>query len=116
MFGVTEDGHSVTCQLHGFEPYFFLKLPSDWNPLNEREKLRELRNMLLTEKVQKKKYNRNTKSYDTYNATVIPYRMKDHLTYMKIVKRKDYWGFTNREDFSFIKIRVKSQSLFNILK
>jgi DNA polymerase elongation subunit (family B) len=116
MYGVTEDGHSVTCQLHGFEPYFFLKLPSDWDPLNEREKLRELRNMLLTEKVQKKKYNRNTKSYDNYNATVIPYRMKDHLSYMKIVKRKDYWGFTNREDFSFIKIRVKSQSLFNILK
>ncbi|KAF2360847.1 DNA-directed DNA polymerase family B exonuclease domain [Trinorchestia longiramus] len=27
MFGVTDDGHSVCCHVHGFSPYFYVKCP-----------------------------------------------------------------------------------------
>lgn len=27
MFGVTKDGHSVCCHVHGFSPYFYVNLP-----------------------------------------------------------------------------------------
>jgi DNA polymerase delta subunit 1 len=27
MYGVTEDGHSVCCHVHGFSPYFYVALP-----------------------------------------------------------------------------------------
>lgn len=27
MFGITEDGHSVCCHVHGFAPYFYTRAP-----------------------------------------------------------------------------------------
>ena len=30
MFGVTEDGHSVCVHVHGFEPYFYAKVPDSF--------------------------------------------------------------------------------------
>lgn len=30
MFGVTAEGNSVCCHIHGFSPYFFVSLPSNF--------------------------------------------------------------------------------------
>ena len=30
MYGVTEDGHSVCCHVHGFSPYFYASVPSNF--------------------------------------------------------------------------------------
>ncbi|KAK8958305.1 DNA polymerase delta catalytic subunit [Platanthera guangdongensis] len=32
IFGVTKDGHSVCCHVHGFEPYFYISCPSGMGP------------------------------------------------------------------------------------
>lgn len=30
MYGVTSDGNSVCCHVHGFSPYFFMSAPTDF--------------------------------------------------------------------------------------
>ena len=30
MYGVTENGNSVCCHVHGFTPYFYVSLPDDF--------------------------------------------------------------------------------------
>lgn len=32
MYGVTEDGHSLCCHIHGFSPYFYASLPEKFKP------------------------------------------------------------------------------------
>uniref|UniRef100_A0A0E0F356 DNA polymerase n=1 Tax=Oryza meridionalis TaxID=40149 RepID=A0A0E0F356_9ORYZ len=32
IFGVTREGHSVCCQVHGFEPYFYISCPMGMGP------------------------------------------------------------------------------------
>ncbi|XP_062197531.1 DNA polymerase delta catalytic subunit isoform X2 [Phragmites australis] len=32
IFGVTREGHSICCQVHGFEPYFYISCPSGMGP------------------------------------------------------------------------------------
>lgn len=31
LFGVNKNGHSVTSVVNGFNPYFYIKVPSEWN-------------------------------------------------------------------------------------
>ena len=31
VFGVTESGHSVTINFTGFQPFFYIKIPDDWD-------------------------------------------------------------------------------------
>jgi DNA polymerase elongation subunit (family B) len=119
MFGVTKDGHSVCAQVNDFCPYFFLKVPPAWENLTNtalKEKVCSYEQHLLTAQTEKRKYNKLTKEWENYTANIIPYKLRKHLEYVKIVKRKNFWGFTNGEVFSFIKIRMKSLALFNALK
>lgn len=125
MFGTTAEGHSVYAEVVGFCPYFFLRMPEKWwkdaegnvkSDATIKAKITELKQSLIYEKVTRKRYNRSTRQYDEYQATVVPWRLRDHMSYMKLVWRKDFWGFTNGEDFPFIKVRVKSLALFNSLK
>jgi DNA polymerase elongation subunit (family B) len=109
IYGVTEKGESVCCKINDFEPYFYLKAPTSWK--NYKEEIQKLTYKLCEEKMERKRFNKSS-----YISTIIPYRLKEHLVYIKKVKRKDYWGFTNRQEFPFLKVRVKSLSLFNILK
>ena len=109
IYGVTEKGESVCCKINDFEPYFYLKAPASWK--NYKTEIQKLTHKLCEEKMERKRFNKSS-----YISTIIPYRLKEHLVYIKKVKRKDYWGFTNRQEFPFLKVRVKSLSLFNILK
>jgi DNA polymerase elongation subunit (family B) len=115
IHGVTKEGHTVCLQVNNFCPYFFLKIPSQWVNLNDRqlkEKVRTLETKLRFEKSTKRKYN----STEEYTSNIIPYKLREHLEYVKIVKRKNFWGFTNGKEYPFIKIRMKSLALFNALK
>lgn len=107
LFGKTANGCSVCTKVTGFEPYFFVKPPSSWSK-NMKSRIEDLKNTLLEEKV----LNPRTKQY----RNIIPYRLRSHFGYVKTVMRKDFWGFTNGKNFPFIKVKVKSLALFNILK
>lgn len=119
MHGVTEAGHTVLAEVHGHCPYFFLRMPDAWwkGKTNAyiKSKIADLKASLLQSKVERTKYNPNTKSRDTYFATVVPWRLQSHLDYMKLVWRKDFWGFTNGAEFPFIKVKVKSLALFQAI-
>jgi DNA polymerase elongation subunit (family B) len=106
MFGVTESGATVTVKVTGFQPYFYIKVPNSWTKA-DKDKLQEL---LFMEAPMK------TFRGDTYMAAPIKKSLKDHLVKLKLIERKDFWGFTNGTDFKFVQIYVKSLRLFNDLK
>lgn len=111
MFGATEDGHSVCARVDGFEPYFYVRLPEKWwldkTDRQIRTHINSLSNEIQTMEAQT--------AYGTMRS-IIPKRLRDHLVYMKMIKRKDFWGFTNGKEFPFMKVRVKSLALYNTLK
>ena len=122
MYGVTADGHSIAVKVTDFKPYFFVKVPESWRSdprigdKRIKQKAQELETALLYERVKRTKLNRATKEREEYESTIVPYRLRNHLEYIKVLKRKEFYGFTNGEDFPFLKIRVKSLALFNVLK
>lgn len=111
MFGSTEDGHSVCAQVTEFEPYFFVRMPERWwvgkSDRQIKTEVANFKNEL--EEMQ-------TEGRNGAMRPLIPKRLRDHLVYIKMVKRKDFWGFTNGQDFPFMKVRVRSLAMFNTLK
>lgn len=113
--GVTEKGYSITCTVTGFKPYFYVRYPPKYTPM-------DLYNELISKKVIRKKLNKMTKKYEEYETKLIPYVFlqedDEHFRPDSIeeVDRKDYWGFTNRENFKFFKITVESLGMYNVLK
>jgi DNA polymerase elongation subunit (family B) len=49
-------------------------------------------------------------------APIVPRRLAGHMVGVTVVRRKDFWGFTNGTLFPFARIRVRSLALFNALK
>lgn len=80
MYGVTEEGHSVTAKVKGFEPYFFVKLPPKMqtNSLTHvrslEEHLRNGRTRPLVWDLKKKKWVPRE-----HDGPIIPARLRDHL-------------------------------------
>ena len=119
MFGSTIDGDSVFVKVTGFEPYFFVKVPEAWQTKGKaymNSQVKALENTLKFEKVKRTKINYETKKREEYMSTIIPSRLIDHLVSVKVIYRKEFWGFTNGELFPYIRMKVKSLALFNILK
>ena len=114
VFGVTAFGNSVCLRINDFQPSFYVQMPAAVWENKSRSKVEEAfqahKEEVLTQKY-KAEYNGQT-----YMRSVIPYKLKTHLVSMKLVYRKDFWGFNNGEKFPFIKITVKSAALFNSLK
>lgn len=115
IYGVTDKGYSITCTVSGFKPYFYLKYPPKYTPM-------DLYNELTSKKVVRKKLNKMTKKYEEYETKLIPYVFlqedDEHFRpdSIEVVDRKDYWGFTNRKNFKFFKITVESLGMYNVLK
>ena len=109
MFGCTEEGLTVCAKVTDFEPYFYVKLPdaiAQKQPLSGW--IQEFQNYLLS-----------AKYYDTrykYQRNIISYKLRDHLVSVKEVRKKEFYGFTNNQDFTFLKITVKSLALYNCLR
>jgi len=125
MFGVTAEGYSVCARVKGFEPYFFIKCPASWykNPNGTDKTLEQLRrsvsklkNSLLEDTYETYVTDRNTGARTKVKKNIIPYRLRSHLLFLKLVWRKDFWGFTNGTNFPFMKLKVKSLGLYNILR
>lgn len=113
-YGCTIEGNSITARITNFEPYFYVKLPDEYQNVNKnkrKEIVDNLKKKLLTEKITKRKRNG-----DTYETFIIPYAMREQLVNVESRMNKTVWGFTNDQTFAFAKITVKTLSLFNILK
>lgn len=117
VYGSTEDGITVSARISGYEPYFYVKPPESWEEFSDSRfniEVSKLKNIIKEEKYLCifRRDGRETK----YNKKIIANGYETHLNDVKVVKKKDFWGFTNNIDFRFIKISVKSLMMYNNLK
>lgn len=86
-YGVTENGNSICIHVEGFEPYFFFKIPQNW----DNKKFDKFKNKILN---------------------LVDKRQKDGLVKAGIVKKKEFYGFTNNEVFHYGIFVLKNQSAY----
>ena len=91
LFGMTDDGRSLRVSVNGFEPFFYVELPS--------ERAFDTFKILLKNSLQKK---RNSIPYDSIK--------------FELVKKEKLYGYTNNKQFPFVKLSVKSKREFYSLK
>lgn len=88
VFGVTEDGRSVSANLTEFPPFFYVKCPFKINDYQLR---------MIKEHVVEKIY---------------PPKLRNGVLDVKLMQKKDFWGFTNNAKFTFIRLSFKNISTF----
>ena len=91
VFGSTIDGKTVSASILDFKPYFFLKVDDTWTEKEER--------MLK----------------DCF-SNLLPKAMEGSIVDVKLVRRKDFWGFTNNQSFKFIRLRFKTIECMKFLQ
>ena len=82
IFGRTFDNKSI-CVKTKFYPYFYIEIPDNWKHEHA---------LPLIKAIKKKLFN-----------------YQDHLVNYNIEKHKKYYGYTNHESFSFLKVVFKSK-------
>ena len=117
IYGTSAVGATYCVNVKNFIPYFYIKPPENWEGLNKnafRAKLDELNDTIMNGSY-KSRFNNNG-VWNEYNKKIIPRYLETHFVNIKIVKKKDFWGFTNDKIFRFLKVSVKSLKLYNNLK
>ncbi len=87
VFGVTENGKSVSVNLLNYTPFFYIKSPF---PVT-RSTVQNIHEFLVAR---------------------LPWKLKESLLDVSVVKKKDFWGFTNNEKFNFIRLKFKNLAAF----
>lgn len=77
--GILESCHSITINLHGFKPFFYIKIPDNW---------RTAQCQMLIDQLRKQVY----------------YKYRDHLINTKIIIRKPFSKFTGNDKFKFMRM------------
>jgi DNA polymerase elongation subunit (family B) len=117
IYGRAASGATYCVNVKGFVPYFYIKPPDNWEAMNKtafKAKLDELKEMMLND-YYKTRFNNNG-VWKEYSKKIIPNNLESHFVNIKMVKKKDFWGFTNDKIFRFLKVSVKSLKLYNNLK
>jgi DNA polymerase elongation subunit (family B) len=91
LFGMTDDNKSIRVSVNGFEPYFYVEIPS----VKAYEVFKDALKMKLQQKRNLNLYNR---------------------TKFELVKKEKLFGYTNRTNFPFVKLSVSSIRDFRTLK
>ena len=86
-YGVTDNGNSICIHLEDFKPYFFFKIPQDW----DNKKFNEFKNKVLS---------------------MVDDNQKDGLFDAGIVQKKEFYGFTNNQIFNYGLFVLKNQSAY----
>ena len=80
LFGMDEAGTTISLNVTGFTPYFYVKLPG---PISNQ-------------------------GFDAVSKLLE--RFHHSLVDMRVVRRKDFWGFTNNTKFWFIRLSFKNRA------
>jgi DNA polymerase elongation subunit (family B) len=87
VFGSTQEGHSVSLNIVDYTPYFFIKIHH--------------------------KHDRFTAEHiHAYVVGRLPRKLKNSLIDVVLLKKKDFWGFTNNEKFIFARLKFKSLNAY----
>jgi len=117
IYGATQDGQSVCVNVTGFEPYFYVKPPESWEKMSDKGFASKVASMETEmEEGYYKCIFRKDNHETSYNKKIIPKALNDHFKGLQVVKKKEFWGFTNNKDFRYIKVSVKSLALYNNMK
>lgn len=84
VYGMTQQGATVSLTVRDFQPFFYVKLQSSWSPSMMDSFRRHF----------------SHRGEDGEEAT----RIAD----MKIVQRKDFWGFKNEQRFPFLRLGFRT--------
>ena len=117
IYGTSAVGATYCVKVNHFVPYFYIKPPEKWETLNKsafKAKVDELNEVLLNDSY--KCFFNNNGTMSEYNKKIISRQLETHFVSMKVVRKKDFWGFTNDKIFRFLKVSVKSLKLYNNLK
>ena len=87
VFGVDAEGHSVSLNILNYTPFFYIKVNHAVTKIFI-ERFRE------------------------YMVSNLPYNLRGSLLGVKVMKKKDFWGFHNGEVFNFIRMSFKSLRSF----
>jgi len=111
VYGRTMEHKSVICNTT-FTPYFFIEVPEDWKKMNVDDLLKFLQTKL----------NFPVKGVEEEEEEITWKKLSEHLLLKKsgIVKRKKFYGFTNNEEFKFVRLVFKTKwaytRILNLLK
>ena len=86
-YGVTENGNSICIHIEGFEPYFYFKIPDNWDD----KKFKEFKYSI---------------------SQMIDENNRDGLSDSYIIKKKEFYGFTNNKLFNYGIFIFKNQSSY----
>lgn len=86
-YGVTDNGNSICIHINGFQPYFFFKVPDDW----DNKKFSQFKKNILD---------------------LVDKNQVDGLISGELVKKKEFYGFTNNELFNYGFLVFKNQSSY----
>jgi DNA polymerase elongation subunit (family B) len=117
IYGTSAIGATYCVKVKNFIPYFYIKPPEKWENLSKnafKAKVDELNEVILNDSY--KCFFNNNGTMNEYNKKIISRALETHFVSMKVVRKKDFWGFTNDKIFRFLKISVKSLKLYNNLK
>lgn len=87
VFGVTAEGYSVGLNILNFTPYFYIKVNHKLDRVGV-EKFRQ------------------------YMVSNLPSALRKSLVGVKLLKKKDFWGFHNNELFNFVRFTFKNLKAF----
>jgi DNA polymerase elongation subunit (family B) len=89
LFGATSAGKSVSMDVVGFEPFFYVELPDDWTTREHTQ------------------YQR----YLTTSADV-----DDRAVSFEIERHRSFWDFTNNRPFNFLKVQATSKKAWTRIR
>jgi DNA polymerase elongation subunit (family B) len=90
LFGSTAEGKSVSLDVQGFQPYFYIELPDDWTSTDQTAYQRYLKEHL-----------------EDREAATVQFEIECH---------RSFWDFTNNHLFTFLKVQAPSKKLWTKLR
>ena len=94
MFGVSNKGESISVKIQNYTPYFYVKVPSEFQDKWKDFHTKELKNF-----ISKKLYS-----------------LRDSILKISVVEKKDISFFTNEKNYKFLKIIFKNEKSYKKCK
>ncbi|KAK6639162.1 DNA polymerase delta catalytic subunit [Polyplax serrata] len=88
MFGVTMEGNSVCCHLHGFAPYFYLSIPSQFDEGHCKPFKKALNDVVMSDMRSNKE------------------NIKEAVLDVEIVTRQNMFGYRGDEKSKFLRVTI----------
>lgn len=96
IFGVSKEGHSICCNVKGFTPYFYIKVPNFWTKLDSKKFIQQLF---------------SSTGYYNGRAYLPLVKYKKYIDVEKSIlqNKMDFFGFTNNKNFRFLRLTFTTQ-------